>query len=302
MSGFSIDRNREGVRVDPDTGTIEVVEFFGDGPGRIFGTRHLPAVPVIGGLVICSSIHAELLSSYRMEVALARAVAPRGIAVQRFHYMGHGHSDGRTEDVLYEGMVRDALAAAERLQHDGIEVTSFLGTRWGALPAASAVSRFDEAALALWEPVLSGEQFFREAFRARSISDLRDGGGFGASHIDTDEEMRSRGFVEVTGFPIHSALYETSTARTLAEELGDTPRPLFIGQIGRGKEPRASYRNAMDGWRNAGLEVHLQIHRQEEISWFLPSARRKQDTNQPLIEATADWLVKTSRRTAPSSA
>lgn len=303
MSTFPVELAPDNIRVDPDTGVTEIVEFFGDGPDRIFGTRHIPAGPVIGGLLICSSIHAELLNSYRMEIKLARNVAARGIAVQRFHYRGHGNSGEDVEGVTYDGMVRDAVTAAEHLREGGPAITSFLGTRWGALIAGSAAARFDGATLALWEPVVSAQQFFREAFRQRLIGDyVREGRVEGAPPDDVATEMQNRGFVEVMGYTINAALQATSEGRTLAGELGGAPRRVFIGQIGITNEPRVAYRKLMDAWQEAGFEVHVEIHRQEEISWFLPNARRTQETRQPLIEATADWLVEAHRQMAGLSA
>ena len=292
MSISAPNLEREGMRVDPETGTTEIVEFFGAQSQRLFSTRYIPARPPIGGLLVCPSIYAEHLNSYRMEVTLARLVAARGIAVQRFHYRGHGHSDGAPKDVSFQTMVQDAIDAASRLEGSGVTVGAFHGTRWGALIAASAARRSETGAVALWEPVMSADDYFREAFRAHRIGGLREGGGQ-APRDTVGTEMQERGFAEVVGFPIYPAFVESSRGRTLESELSDGLHQIFIGQIGKAREPRPSYRRAIEAWRTANLEVHLEVHRQEEISWFLPNARRKQETRRPLIEATVNWLIAT---------
>src|SRR3989304_5088377 len=90
----------------------ETAGFFGLPGERLFGGTHLPAGAIHGGLVISSSIGPEQLTSYRNEVVLARRLAAAGVAVQRFHYRGSGHSDGEDVDLTLGTMVGGAAAAA----------------------------------------------------------------------------------------------------------------------------------------------------------------------------------------------
>ena len=240
-----------GVRTDGETGTREIVEFFGSRSEKLFGCRYIPGRAAIGALVICSSIHAEHLNSYRTEVLLGRAVAARGIAVERFQYRGHGHSDGESADATFETMVEDALDAVERIvATTGTSKLAFLGTRWGALIAAAAAYRYPGVPLALWDPVTTTDQFFKDAFRAKRIHELRQGIEASSSE-ELLAQLRTQGLVDVFGYPIDRATYDSSVGRTLAGELGESERPVFIGQIGPGKDPRGHYRRVMEGWSTA---------------------------------------------------
>ena len=70
---------------------------------------------MLGGVVACPSIYQDLFAGYRDEVLLARSLAARGIAVQRFHYRGAGHSDGDVAGAitsLTSSSVIDFLSAA----------------------------------------------------------------------------------------------------------------------------------------------------------------------------------------------
>jgi len=76
-------------------GSIEEASFIGPEGRAMFAFLHLPdGAPVLGGLVVCSPMDAETLRHYRKEVLLGRMLAPRGVAVLRFHYRGAGNSDG----------------------------------------------------------------------------------------------------------------------------------------------------------------------------------------------------------------
>lgn len=283
---------KSATRIDADTGVTERVEFFGSGTERIFGTRYLPGGTIKGGLVVCSSIHAEMLNAYRREVLLARAVAGRGVVVQRFHYRGQGHSDGESSEMTFERLVDDAVTAAARLSEEtGVASPAFLGTRFGALVAAAAVSRYEGAPLVLWDPIMDGEQFFKDAFRATMMSAVKEQRGNAQSTANLLKDIEREGFTDVLGYAVHAQLLESTKGRSLAVELKGEPRPIFIGQIGRSSEPRPQYRHAIEDWTKLGFEVHLEILRQDEISWFLANERKLQESRQPLADASVDWLA-----------
>lgn len=277
-------------RVDQTTGVIEEAEFFGPSSQKLFGVRYTPPGAPAMGLVICASLHAELLVTYRSDVILARALAARGVAVQRFHYRGAGHSDGESSESTFDSMVEDAHAAVERLREQtGVESPAFLGTRWGALVAAAAAKRFEGAPLVLWEPTLEAPRFFQDALRAQKIHNLKEQTGDRPA-TDLIEEMRRDGFIDVLGYPIDWNLYQSAEGRTLDDELGVGARPILIAQVGRGKELRASNQRAVDRWTSRGCQVRVELVRKEEISWFLPSARHRNDDTQLLVELTTAWF------------
>ncbi|MDP8959415.1 MAG: alpha/beta hydrolase, partial [Actinomycetota bacterium] len=131
------------------SGGWEEAWWFGPDGQRLFGFLHLPEGRPRAGIVVCSPLHAEFLRNYRREVLVARALAARGFAVQRFHYRGTGSSDGQASEATYETMRQDALLAAGHvLERSGATRLGFLGTRWGALVAAAGAAGFPGAPLA----------------------------------------------------------------------------------------------------------------------------------------------------------
>jgi len=161
-------------RVDRRLGIVETLGFFGSGPLRMFGCTHAPQGRALGGVVICSPVLGEFLRNYRNEVMLARDLAVSGFAVQRFHYRGSGHSDGEWCDATFETMRDDAIVAAEWLKAaTGVSDIAFVGTRWGALIAASAIPRFPMAPLVVIEPPLDCSRYFREVLRWRLMRELK---------------------------------------------------------------------------------------------------------------------------------
>ncbi|CAN5132297.1 hypothetical protein BH24ACT1_BH24ACT1_11190 [soil metagenome] len=51
-------------RIDSDRGIGVTIEFLGEVGDRMIGFRHYPVTPARAGMVLCSSIHAEMMSNY----------------------------------------------------------------------------------------------------------------------------------------------------------------------------------------------------------------------------------------------
>jgi len=276
-------------RVDRETGTHEQLEFFGAGPQKLFGSRYTPRTAPSGGVVICPSLHCELLATYRDEVLLARALAARGVAVQRFHYRGAGHSHGDTTEMTFERMLEDTHAAAERLRSEtGIAEPAFMGTRFGGLLAAAAC-RDQRGALILWEPAIESAAFFKEAFRARIVRDFRLTES-PPTQADLIEQIRADGSIDIHGYPLDRALYESSAKRSLVAELGDAPRAIFIGEIGRPTMKNPVLDRAIAGWKEKGFTVDVQLIADKKIPWFDPDARRLTPERISLVDMTSAWV------------
>lgn len=278
------------VRVDDDLGIREHAEFLGSNE-RLFGFRHVPDRPIRGAVLVCGSLFAEFRKNYRKEVELGRRLASDGVAVQRFHYRGVGHSDGEPARVTFDSLTDDALAAAARLQEaTGRGVDAVVGTRLGGLVAIGLASRLSAAAV-LWEPVTDPHAYFREAFRARSIVDL-------AAATDTagrrshEEEMRSNGSVRVLGFPIHRALYESllEVGRDVASV--GTPSPVLVIRV-RPNSVNPRRDELVDRWRHAGAQVDVREVVSEGAWWLAGHEVRSSDgplEAADVVGLTAEWL------------
>lgn len=291
--------------VDPRLGTRQETAFIGDGPMRLLGSTHTPRDEAIGGVIVCSPIGEESLRNHRREVLLGRALAAAGIAVQRFQYRGSGSSDGEAEHLTIDTMLEDTLTAIEVFTRRlGSGPLAFLGTRLGAFVASAAATRFPGSPLALWEPAVDGGRYMQEVFRARSVRDLQEN----ADELDSSgelAELRSGGVVDVLGYPISAALYESIVGRRLVVELGQEHRPVLLAQISPRQRFRPEYARLSQEWREQGWDVEtLTFVHPREAWWFAapddtvqPGSRMR--AQRALLDATSDWIVRQFQGTAP---
>ena len=276
-------------RIDRGGAFSEEAGFFGPGPQRLFGVLHRPTGPALGRVVICPSIYAGFITGYRVEVSLARALASRGVAVQRFHYRGTGHSDGEAEETTFPTMREDALAAAERLlERTGVGGLAFIGTRFGGLVAASAASEHPRCPLVLFGPTREARPFFQDAWRAMLIRDVKEGAGRRAPGQGLAETLEREGKVDVLGDGIYRPLFESAVDRTLVGELGDGARPVLVVQLGRASSLRGDIEAAAAALRGLGCAVDVELVAEDVAGWFM--AEIKHGERHPLVEVTRAWL------------
>lgn len=270
--------------VNARTGVRRQVGFFGTDTERVFGCTYLPREGLSAGVVICSPVAAELEKNYRRETLLAEALAARGLAVQRFHYRGVGHSDGDAAALTFESMVDDALQAAAHLSERAqVDRLAFVGTRLGGLTAAAAVAGVG-GPLVLWEPVIDGRRYFREVFRVVAMRAVRKGerspadGALG--------ELRRQGSIDVLGHTIGFPLYESTVGRSLDESLGTRPRDVLLVQLSRDASVRSEHRDVANRLGVAGLAVEIRVIDEAEPWWFGEHRRGRR----ALTTVTSEWL------------
>ena len=242
-------------------------------------------------MVLCSSIHAEMMSNYRKEVLLASRLAEQGIAVQRFHYRGTGNSEGGEEQVTLDAMQDDArtwatILTAESSVHD----VGFFGMRFGALVAGGAAAGFDGAPVALWQPVVDPMQYFREIFRARRMRELK--AGRQPTTTSLTDELAAAGMVDVLGYTVQRTFYDSTVGRRLTDELGPSPRRVLLVQIERSPELNATHRGVVDAWREDGWEVDTQVVVHEPAWWFVGEDWKAEEIREEttlLVDTTVEW-------------
>jgi pimeloyl-ACP methyl ester carboxylesterase len=281
---------RQATREDPETGIREVAEFVGDPGEAMFGFAHLPKGRAVGGVVICSPLYAEFIKNYRREVIIGRTLAARGIAVQRFHYRGYGNSFGRKQDATYDALRDDAVAAAHHLATIAdTDRLAFIGSRFGALVAASAAARFEGSPLVLWDPVLDPARYLRDVFRAGRIQSLA-GGKAGVGGAAMQQELETHGAVHVLGYTITRTLFRSAQGRTLEGELGTSPRRVLL--LGLGQDPRGhpALSSAVDRWKDAGLQVDDGSVATREAWWFTSGPSVADEALPQAIDLTVEWL------------
>jgi alpha/beta superfamily hydrolase len=279
-------------RIDHQACFSEEATFFGSGGQNLFGVLHRPLDAPIAGVVICPSIHAEFMNGYRIDVTLARALALSGIAVQRFHYRGIGHSDGETEDTTFATMREDTLVAAERLVDEtGVAHLGFLGTRFGGLVAASAAAEHPSCALALIDPMLKAERFFRDAWRASLIlavktgtAPVRPGGGLA-------DALACSQTVDVLGFPMSRALYESASSLTLVDVLGDNGRRVLLVPLKESAAVHGDIEATRSALEENGCEVDVKLVPDDTMWWFPPGAETEPPDRSGLVGVASGWLA-----------
>jgi hypothetical protein len=276
-------------RAAADEGYAEHHGFFGSEAAVLAGTTVEPVgVAVSAGAVICPSICNDFIRNYRREVVLARAMAGRGVAVQRFHYRGTGNSSGDEADTSFDTMVEDACTAAETLA-GSLEAAArwFVGTRFGAIVAAAAARRLQAPCLLLVDPASDGKSFFREGFRAGRVRDLKERAADPVTTTKLLEELSRTGVVDVLGHRVDRVLYESSADRSAAAEIGSHLERVVVVQ--RGASLHQSSEAVVAAARDAGADV-VALHVGDEHTkwWFLDE---EEVPSAELVEAVLDEVA-----------
>lgn len=203
----------------------EVPFYFARGGERLFGVLHEPNAPrVRTGFVLSHPFAEEKLWSHRVMVSLARALALRGHPVLRFDYMGAGDSSGTTDQTTLDTHLADLRAAISTLEQrmPGVERIGLVGLRLGAAFAArlaesavervnngSALARVRGAPLIMWDPVLDGAGYLQEVLRTNLSAQLATYGKVVETREVMVQRIRAGGSVNVDGYEIARALYES---------------------------------------------------------------------------------------------
>lgn len=296
MSGSRGPEVTTATRVEEALGIQIEAEFLGEPGGRMLGVLHRPITgQPVAGVLLCPSLHAELMVNYRREVLLANELAERGFAVQRFHYRGTGNSEGRDEDLSLDTMGADALRWARHLLDRGVEQLGIFGVRFGALVGAGIARQFPGAPLAVWQPTLAGDRYFREILRTQLMREMKSGSSSRPAGSSLTEELDRAGSIDVLGYSIHRALHDSAAGRSLADELGEAPRPMLVVQISREEKMSAELAGFVATRRATGADVQTHLVTREPGWWFVGEdwkAEEERDETRSLLDTTVGWLAR----------
>ncbi|CAN5618829.1 hypothetical protein BH20ACT2_BH20ACT2_08560 [soil metagenome] len=295
MLGGSASELTTATRVDEERGIQVDAEFFGEPGGRMLGLLHRPIDgEPRAGVLICPSLHAELMVNYRREVLLANALAELGYAAQRFHYRGSGNSEGRDEDLSLDTMGADAHRWARRLVDRGVDRLGVFGVRFGALVGAGVARQFPAAPLALWQPTVTGDRYFREVLRTQLMREMKGGSSSRPAGSSLTDELDRASTIDVLGYSIHRTLHASAEGSSLVDELGPAPRPVLVVQISRETDLSAELAGIVAAWRAAGGEVRTHLVSKEPGWWFVGEdwkAEEERDETHVLLDTTVNWLA-----------
>jgi alpha/beta superfamily hydrolase len=239
-------------------------------------------------IVFCNSFGAGHFVTVRMEALAARMVARRGYPAFRYHPRGHGDSTGNFSDVTFEGLVEDALSAAEYARRvSGASEVVWVAVRFGTLVAAEAMRRRDyTAALALWEPVHRARDYFRSLLRRVLFHETANGRRPDVTVDDLLLRLEREESVALPGSWLHHAIYRSAIDSDLAGSLEDWSGPTLVAQIQRRSQlspDNAALVAALE--RRGSKATFASVADQPE--WDGIDSRWNSDA---LLDETAGWL------------
>jgi alpha/beta superfamily hydrolase len=219
--------------------------FFSSADQRLYGAFNPAERPGNKPVVVfCNTFGAGHFVAVRMEALAARMVARRGYPAFRYHPRGHGDSTGNFRDVTFEGLVEDALCAAEYARRvSGASEIVWVAVRFGALVAAESIRRRDDtAALVLWEPVHHARDYFRSLLRRVLFHETANGR---RPHVSVDDmllQLEREECVALPGSWLHHSIYRSAIDSNLGSSLENWCGPTLLAQIQR--RPQLSPDNA----------------------------------------------------------
>ena len=286
----SVRRHEQGTESSPHSRNnghgdpTEEVAYFGPEP-RMYGVTYLPHGIPRASVVICSSIHAELLKSYRTEVLLARALARQGFAVHRFHYPGTGNSEAAEHELTLPEMIEASRMATDRIVSlAGTDRLVFVGVRLGAYPATVLSAEYPGGSLILWDPVLDTNRFMKEALRSHAIAGIR-----GELRPETLEESLARldreGSIELLGYEMRSEFHASIRGKKLTDYSPGASNVLVVPFGKTAKEPLTQT------WGISGTDV-TSVAAPDRAAWWLVEevSRERNQRAEALAPSTADWI------------
>ena len=213
--------------------------FFDAQGSRLFGVLHRPeGAGRDCGLVFCPAFAEEHKQGYRVFVEMARRLEAVGFACVRFDYRGTGDSEGPFTAFSLEGAVRDIAAAAALLrQRTGVARIGLIGLRLGASLAWRAAEGGLEAShLALWQPIVDGNLFYRLSLRRMLVRQMMTHGKATGERATGDDAT-----IDLDGFLASRAMCEEIRALDLRKAT-EPPAPTLLVQFSHSTEPSAELR------------------------------------------------------------
>ena len=209
--------------------TFRVVPRYLQGPATdLFLIEYQPLCTAQGTVVFVQSFAEELNRSRKMLSRQARALAAAGFHSIIADLSGTGDSYGDFADVTWSAWRAD-LQAVLRDAGTGDERRVFLlAHRFGALLAADVLRETPELAkrLLIWSPVLSGQAFITQFLRLRLMSSLVGKSEGKESVADLKSLLQSGAAVEVAGYRLSPALFESLCNLELGDLLASTQHPI----------------------------------------------------------------------------
>jgi hypothetical protein len=189
--------------------------YFGDSPRSLFGILHPAIARQKKALLACPPLFQDAIRSHRALWQLAESLSEAGIDTLRFDWFGTGDSSGESQELVFDGMLDDLLAAREMLTTmSGATLTRMLALRSSALPLLMhAAAQSAPVDLVLWDPCLDGKAVVAD-WRAQQTRQMAEAGRYVYRTSVPDRD-------ELLGFTVNDELL----ASIEALDLSRTPLP-----------------------------------------------------------------------------
>lgn len=165
-----------------------------------------PSAEPRGDLLFCPPFAEEMNRCRAMVAMQARSLSVVGVGTLVVDPYGTGDSSGEFVEGTWEAWRDDLGHGLEWLRQQGRGCLGVWGIRLGAIMAAElALEDGGVPNLLLWQPVLTGKQFFTQFLRIRIAAEIEQADG-----VKTTDELRKRladgESIEVSGYAIGPAL------------------------------------------------------------------------------------------------
>jgi hypothetical protein len=244
--------------VNEDTGLVE--EFLSP-PEMPLGTMgilaHSSRVTQGTGWVICRSLGQEQRHLRRLEALVARSLASAGFPVLRIRANPAPEQEARATLSLSERVAE--LSAATHLleQRTGVERVGVAGALFGGTIAALVAQEQHLPLLALWEPVVRGRAYIRNAFRLQRLSELTGMTAGAASEKQALEELESHGQTTIRGYVVTRESYDRASRVDLRQDLTSFAGRVLLISVSSTQSPATTLAQLDDHLRELGADSQL---------------------------------------------
>lgn len=213
------------------------------------------------GILLVPPFAEEMNKSRRMLIQQAKQLAQQGHIVLLIDLFGTGDSEGDFKDATWAGWCDDISVAHRWLIDHDVEKVSAIGLRTGALLLADMLAQksIELETLALWQPVIEGNQFLNQFFRLRLAAEMSADGQEKLSISQLRQELSDQGSTEIAGYTITQSLVETMSQKSLLTMIDNVPTQFHWCEIiqAPSRPLTAATQKAMDKLAKAGVNVNL---------------------------------------------
>jgi exosortase A-associated hydrolase 2 len=163
----------------------------------------------------------EMNKSRRIVAVQAHALAAQGWSVAAVDLRGTGDSAGEHADATWQGWQEDVRTAWDWLAQRGRPPSMLWGLRLGAWLAVELVGSgfVSPSMLLLWQPVASGQTFFKQLLRAVQARRMTGTVEEGTDSKSPRAALREGESIDVGGYAIHPELVAGAEGATLRDAL-----------------------------------------------------------------------------------